>query len=161
MKAIFVVLVLVIVAGAAYFLGKNGLSVSFNKATSTPAASTPSTPLGTSSLTTLPTAQPTATPDDTAALIAAVKAGLVAEHGQDAASMTITISKIEGDYAKGMASEQGGGGIWFAAKVNGTWKLVWDGNGQINCSSIAPYPAFPTSMIPECWNETTNKLITR
>jgi hypothetical protein len=51
--------------------------------------------------------------------------------------------------------------MWFAAKVNGIWKLVWDGNGQINCSDIAAYPAFPTDMIPECWDTTTNKVITR
>ncbi|HUC95153.1 MAG TPA: hypothetical protein VMR19_04100 [Candidatus Saccharimonadales bacterium] len=109
-----------------------------------------------------PTSAPSPSPiDETTAIVNAVKAALVAEHGQDAASLNVTVSKIEGDYAKGSASAQAGGGMWFAAKVNGIWKLVWDGNGQINCSDIAPYPAFPTDMIPECWDTTTNKVITR
>lgn len=99
--------------------------------------------------------------DENKVLINAIRAGLIAEHGADAGNMTITISKVEGNYAKGMASEQGGGGIWFAAKVNGTWKLVWDGNGQINCSDITPYPAFPKDLIPECWDNASNKLVIR
>lgn len=110
-----------------------------------------------------PSNSPTATPvvDENEALISGVKAGLIAEHGQDAANMTITISKVEGDYAKGMASEQGGGGIWFAAKAGGVWKLVWDGNGIIMCTDIAPYPAFPKDLVPDCWDTVTDKLITR
>lgn len=102
------------------------------------------------------------TVDETATLIAAVRAGLVAEHGSDAASMTITVSKIVGNFAQGGAIEPGsvGGGMWFAAKTGGVWKLVWDGNGTISCTSIDPYN-FPASMIPECWNDATGKLITR
>lgn len=48
----------------------------------------------------------------------------------------------------------------LAAKVNGTWKLIWDGNGTISCASIDPYN-FPVSMVPECWNETTGKSVKR
>lgn len=100
--------------------------------------------------------------DETATLIAAVKAGLVAEHGSGAANMTITVSKITGNFAQGGAKEPEavGGGMWFAAKVGGLWKLVWDGNGTISCTSIDPYN-FPVSMIPQCWNDATGKLITR
>lgn len=157
MKAILVVLVLVIIAGAAYFVGKNGLTVSFNG--STPLTTSAPVSSASPSPTEVPTATPVANEND--AIIAAVKAGLIAEHGQNAAGMTITTSKIEGDYAKGMASEQGGGGIWFAAKVNGTWKLVWDGNGIIFCSDLTPYPNFPTDLIPDCWDKATDKLINR
>ena len=98
--------------------------------------------------------------DEKAAIIAAVRAGLIAEHGPGANAMTITVSKIQGNYAQGGASEQGGGAMWFAAKVSGAWKLAWDGNGTISCASIDPYK-FPVTMIPECWNDTTQKLITR
>lgn len=107
-----------------------------------------------------PTGTPTAT-DDNEVLIAAVRKGLVAEHGQAAAGMTITVSKVEGEYAKGMASEQGGGGIWFAARLNGTWTLVWDGNGVIDCNSVSPFPEFPADLIPECLASGSGKLITR
>ena len=105
---------------------------------------------------------PSPTPaNESAILIAAVKAALIAEHGQDAANLDVTVSKIEGNYASGAASEQGGGGMWFTVKVNGVWKLVWDGNGQINCSNLDPYPAFPTDMIVECWDTVTLKAVKR
>ena len=126
--------------------------------TALPASSTPTV---VSSLTPTIIPSPTATVDETLALIKAVKAALVVEHGPGAASLDVTVSKIDGNYAEGAASAQGGGAMWFAAKVNGVWKLVWDGNGQIDCSSLIAYPSFPTDMIPECWNSATNTLVTR
>lgn len=109
---------------------------------------------------TVPVVSPSPT-DETEVIIAAVKKGLIAEHGQAAAAMTITVSKVEGEYAKGMASEEGGGGLWFAAKLNGVWTLVWDGNGIVDCASVSPFPEFPTSMIPECLASSSGKMITR
>ncbi|MGA2910778.1 MAG: hypothetical protein ABSE04_03225 [Candidatus Microgenomates bacterium] len=99
--------------------------------------------------------------DENISIVSAVQAALVAEHGQDAASLNITISKIEGNYASGMASAQGGGGIWYAAQLNGKWILVWDGNGQIDCSSLAAYPAFPKDLIPSCWDTNTQAVVNR
>ncbi len=110
---------------------------------------------------TTPSPKPAASVDETGTLVAAVKAGLVAEHGADAASMAITVSTLSSDYAKGMASAGAGGGIWFAAKTGGSWHLVWDGNGIIDCTALVPYPTFPTSLIPECYNTATQKLVTR
>jgi hypothetical protein len=51
--------------------------------------------------------------------------------------------------------------MWFAAKVEGKWTLVYDGNGIILCSEVAPYPDFPKTMIPECWDGKTNKIVVR
>ena len=99
--------------------------------------------------------------DDNEALITAVRKGLIAEHGQAAEGMTITVSDVEGEYTKGMATGDGGGGIWFAAKLNGTWTLVWDGNGVIDCNSLSPFPEFPQTLIPECLASDSAKLITR
>lgn len=106
----------------------------------------------------MPTIVPslTATVDETKVLIAAVKAALVVEHGPDAANLDVTVSKIEGNYAEGAASTQGGGAMWFAAKINGTWQLVWDGNGEILCSALIAFPSFPADMIPECWDANNN-----
>jgi hypothetical protein len=98
--------------------------------------------------------------DETAALISAVKAGLVAGHGPDAATLNVTVSKIAGNFAQGGAAATGGGGMWLAAKVGGVWKLVWDGNGTISCTSVNQYN-FPTSMVPECWDDAIGKLVTR
>lgn len=45
----------------------------------------------------------------------------------------------------------GSGGIFLAARVNGVWKLIFDGNGQIECSLVNPY-GFPANMISDCVN---------
>jgi hypothetical protein len=72
--------------------------------------------------------------------------------------MTIIVKKIEGDYAEGMANEEHGGGMWFAANVSGQWKLVWDGNGMIGCAALAPYPKLPTDMVTQCFDEKTQEM---
>lgn len=183
-KVVIGILAAILIAGGVYFAVKNGFTVSFNKPNPV-ALKSPEPLLGgdKDEHGCIPSAgygwcdakqkclrsweEPceasSAKPsgDENSILIEGVKSGLVAEHGQDAASMTITVSTIEGDYAKGMASEQGGGGIWFAAKAGGVWKLVWDGNGIIQCGDLDSYPDFPTSMIPNCFDSSTNNLITR
>jgi hypothetical protein len=103
----------------------------------------------------------TPTIDETATIISAVKKALVVEHGPDANSLNVTVSKIQGLYAQGGASATGGGGMWFAAKVNTIWKLVWDGNGVILCTDLTNYPDYPANMIPECYDTVKNKNITR
>jgi hypothetical protein len=108
-----------------------------------------------------PSASIIPTIDETNVLIAAIKQALVAKHGNSANGLNITVSKIVGNYAKGGASEQGGGGMWFAAKINGKWNLVWDGNGIIECKDIATYPSFPASIVPECYDSSTNQMVKR
>jgi hypothetical protein len=150
--AIFTTAVVVFLGATIYYKGLPSFP-SYNKS-----------PVSTESAVVEASPSPSAVPiivDESEVLIAAVKAGLVTKHGTSAALLKITVSKIEGDYAKGGASEQGGGAMWFAAKVNGIWKLVWDGNGQINCTDIAPYPAFPSALIPECWDTVTQKIVKR
>lgn len=100
--------------------------------------------------------------NETAVLKVEIHKQLVAKHGPNAASLTISVSQIVDDYAKGGASEPGvGGGMWFAAKVDGNWELIWDGNGIITCTDISDFPDFPTSMIPECYNTSTQSMIKR
>lgn len=108
------------------------------------------------------TPNPTASPVIDKELISqAIKNALIKKYGTNASNMEITVSEVDGEYAKGMANEQGGGGMWFAARLNGIWTLVWDGNGVITCNDISPFPEFPAKMIPECWDTSTEKLITR
>lgn len=99
--------------------------------------------------------------DEENVLAEAVKTALVKKYGSQSANLKVSVSKIEGEYAEGTVSEDGGGGGWFAARQNGFWTLVWDGNGQIDCVDISPYPEFPASLIPECWDSSADKLITR
>lgn len=109
----------------------------------------------------------TVAPSITKAVISdddAIKQALLNKHNWNANEVDITISKNDGTYASGGAKEkaaEAGGGYFFAAKANGEWKIVADGNGTISCESLAPYPDYPATMIPECWNEATNKLIKR
>ncbi len=103
----------------------------------------------------------TPTVDEVSLLKTVIKDASIAKHGGDGSSLDITVSKIEGNYAKGGISDEGGGGMWFAAKVNGVWKLVWDGNGVILCTDLTSYPDFPKSMIPQCYNEVTQDTVAR
>lgn len=155
------ILILALGVGGGYYFASNYKV--------TPQATPAVTPT-TETITPLPTGGPTptqtvkaATPtvDETATLIAAMKAAIIAKRGQDASSLDFTVNKIQGNYAQGAASSGQGGGMWFAAKVNGVWKLVWDGNGTILCTDLTNYPDFPNTMIPECWNDATQKSVTR
>jgi len=156
--AIFVTAVLVFLGATVYYKGPpsfstpNGVSVTSQEVMPTTTSSSPSPQS---------TASATQTADENISIVSAVQAALVTEHGPDATSLNVTVSKVEGKYAQGGASGQGGGGMWYATKVSGNWQLVWDGNGQIDCSSISLYPLFPKDMIPECWDTTTNKVVTR
>ncbi len=91
-----------------------------------------------------------------------IKRQIVEKRGEGANKLDISVSTVQGKYAKGGASAKDmGGGMWFAAKVNGEWSLVWDGNGIISCRDLSAYPDFPNSMIPQCFDETTNVLKSR
>jgi hypothetical protein len=103
----------------------------------------------------------TPTIDETQNLINAIKAALHKKYPNATSSLNVTVSKIEGEYAKGMVTEQGGGGMWFAAKQNGFWTLVWDGNGVIKCTDVSPFPQFPKDMIPECFDDKIQNTVKR
>jgi hypothetical protein len=166
---LIIILVLLGIAGG-YYLGTNyKLTLQPQTAVSVTGIPTPTQSMevapsnGTQSAVITTPAQTTVSGqpvDDSAALIAAIKAGLVAEHGPDASTMTITVGKIAGNFAEGGAAASAGGGMWLAAKVNGTWHLVWDGNGSVLCSSVNPYN-FPASMVQECWDDVKQVNVTR
>lgn len=104
---------------------------------------------------------PTPTVDEKAVIENVIKKYIALKHGSNEDSLTLTVSKIEGNYAQGGVSDEGGGGMWFAAKEDSVWKLVWDGNGVIECTDISLYPDFPTSMIPECYDSPTQNSVQR
>jgi len=161
-KSLVIGLVLLILGvGAGYYFATN-FKITPQEAATTETTTTE--PTSATSVTETTTAVPTASPtvDEKAALLVAVKAGLVAEHGPTASSMNVTVSKIQGNFASGGAVDPNsvGGAMWLAAKVNGKWVLVWDGNGTIPCETTDPYN-FPVSLLPECWNEATGKIVVR
>lgn len=87
------------------------------------------------------------TVDETSLLKTAVKKELLLAHGDAAANLEITVSKIEGDFARGMASEQGGGGIWLAKKSDSDWQVVFEGNGVPDCQKLKTTDQFPASIL--------------
>lgn len=81
----------------------------------------------------------------------------------DPSKVDLNVAISEGDYAKGDVrfKEEMGGGLWFAAKVDGIWKIVYDGNGIITCDALTNYNNFPKDLIPQCFDKQTNKMVTR
>ena len=79
----------------------------------------------------------------------------------DNSTLVVNVKTNDGIYASGSVTDQGGGGYFFAAKVSGIWQIVADGNGVILCSDLTAYSNFPKSLIPECWDQATNKNIKR
>jgi len=75
----------------------------------------------------------------------ALKSALAAHLGRDVNSLAISISQLTDTYARGGVDN----GYFLAAKVNGQWQIVADGQGALDCQLIAQY-GFPASMVPEC-----------
>jgi len=74
----------------------------------------------------------------------------------------VTISKREGDYLVGsvkFAGEDAGAHV-LAAKVNGSWKIIFDGNGMWTCD-IVDVVDFPSTLVPECLDENTMEVVNR
>lgn len=92
-----------------------------------------------------------------------IAAALAQKNNWDASKVEINITTINGDYAKGdvRLMDEAGGGLWFAAKVNDTWKIVYDGNGIITCDLLSNYQDFPKDLIPQCFDTQTDNLVTR
>lgn len=75
-------------------------------------------------------------------------------------AITVTISKHIGDYARGGIVEKTsevGGAQWFAAKKNGAWVIVHDGQDYPKCSSLVGY-SFPKEILDSCLDEATSKV---
>lgn len=107
----------------------------------------------------VPTAQVvSATPQDT--MLKSVAEALSKKYHKPADSYIVTLSTKSGNYAKGSVTVMGeqGGGLWFAANVYGVWQLVYDGNGIVTCSNLTAYPDFPSTLIPQCFDEGSNTL---
>lgn len=65
------------------------------------------------------------------------------------AEVKTIIPQITSTYASGTVSFSGEGGWFLAFRESNSWKIVADGNGTVNCETVAPYH-FPTTMVPEC-----------
>lgn len=105
---------------------------------------------------------PTPTPTPQANDAELIKQTMAEKYNKQLAEVDLTVQNNTGTYAKGGVKFSGeiGGGWWLAAKEEGGWIIAADGNGTVMCADIEPYN-FPTSMVPECWDEATSQLISR
>jgi len=92
----------------------------------------------------------------------AIRAAMAAKYNKQTSEVDLTISKFEPGFAQGGVQFSGemGGGWFLAAEVGGQWVIVDDGNGTISCDIIALYN-FPTTIVSECWDETSQDIIYR
>jgi len=77
-------------------------------------------------------------------------------------TLLITVNENTGEYAAGSIgfTDAPMGAAFLAAKVEGRWKLVFDGNGTVPCENLEEVD-FPVDMMPECWDEENMVLIDR
>lgn len=144
---ILITLLMIFIAFEAYQFGKDTSSIT--SVTPTPSLISPTIMS--------PTATPTIVDDN-----ALIEQALFDKNKwQEKDGITIQISTDDGKYASGTVTSNGGGGYFYAAKVNGVWKIVADGNGLIFCSNLINYPDYPKILIPECYDQATSKSIKR
>jgi hypothetical protein len=80
-----------------------------------------------------------------------LKAAFAKKYNKPLSDISVSVSKATDKVASGgvgigtagVAAREGGG--FLAAKVDGEWKIVFDGNGQIACKDLEPYD-FPADM---------------
>ena len=125
---------------------------------SSPTSSLSPTPIGTATETVSPTATITAKTDEEQIMDL-----FVAKYNWQTDEVELMISENDGQYASGGVKQVGAisGGMWFAAKLGEDWHLVWDGNGTVMCSDLVNYPDYPTTMIPECYEEGSGQMKVR
>jgi len=73
------------------------------------------------------------------------------KYPENTASISVDVTQQTADHARGSVSFAEGmaGGNWLAARVEGRWQLVFDGNGAIPCSLRTDY-GFPDDMLSDC-----------
>lgn len=82
----------------------------------------------------------------------ALKQAFAAKYNSKLETMLLTLSKETSTHAQGsvtLAPGPGNSGVFFAAKVNGNWKIVHDGQDAPLCSALTSYN-FPSDMMTGC-----------
>ncbi len=83
----------------------------------------------------------------------AVKKLLADKYGKKSVEVDLTVSQAAEEHLKGEVVFEPGGpensGIFLAAKIDGQWQLVFDGNGSFSCQMLEDYD-FPEEMKQGC-----------
>jgi hypothetical protein len=93
--------------------------------------------------------------------IEAIKNAVYKKTGLTSQNSDVSVSQYSSKFAKGGVKEKEavGGAYFIAAKVEGEWICVYDGQSQPSCEVIELYN-FPVEMVPECLSE-ANKVVKR
>ena len=99
-------------------------------------------------------------PEETQSDLDLITAALAGKYNKPVEDAEVTIEENTGTHAKGGVRFAGeiSGGWWLAYHDEDGWQIVADGNGTVMCADIEGYN-FPTSLVPECWDEDTMTLI--
>lgn len=93
--------------------------------------------------------------------IEAIKRAVFEKTGLTPENADVTVSQYTTSHAKGGVKEKEAiaGAYFIAAKENGNWICVYDGQSHPTCEQIEPFD-FPEEMVPECL-DASNKVIKR
>jgi len=81
-----------------------------------------------------------------------IKASLAAHLGVKLYDLSIVIEQNTGTHARGAVDN----GYFLAAKVDGVWQIVADGQAMPDCGVVSRFD-FPPAMVPECHDSAVNK----
>lgn len=156
-KALIIPLLLIVIIAM-------GLYIYFSNSSKKSTTITPTAPSTQSEITLAPTTATAATvtsaPTPTVDDLQLITKAMAQKLGKSEQNLDVSVSKNTGQYAKGSVSESGsqtGGGYFLAAKTNGAWVIVYDGQANPTCAQLAPYN-FPTTMVPECLDSNGNAI---
>ncbi len=97
--------------------------------------------------------QPVSEKDKTSKIEEAIKPLFAQKYNKELSEISVRINQQDESHVRGSVlfgqTGLGEGGNFLAAKVDGGWQLVFDGNGQISCALVEPYN-FPAAMISDC-----------
>ncbi|MBT4349955.1 hypothetical protein HOD19_04245 [bacterium] len=71
------------------------------------------------------------------------------DHGISVENVSVKVLQQSYEHVRGFVNLNGEGGMFLAAKRDGDWTIVHEGNGAIMCSVVTPYN-FPFYMIGDC-----------
>lgn len=84
----------------------------------------------------------------------ALRRALAARFGVSPDEIAFVITEQTEEHATGGVP----GGYFLAAREEGTWVIVYDGQATPSCTEIAPYN-FPVDMVPECLDGENNLVV--
>jgi hypothetical protein len=88
--------------------------------------------------------------DEASKAPARIKEILAAKYGKEISQVELRVNRQDQSHLTGSVSFLPGGpgesGMFLAAKVNGEWQLLYDGNGSVDCEGLKDY-SFPPEML--------------